>query len=193
MELSLIDKLGVIFEYLFSSFLSLEIFILNFLLLIILIVNIKKKNLYISLSAIGVYVGFIIGIFISYTDYVSHCIDTFVKGVMNYIYFPSPIAYFFIMVFVTIMILVTLFSNKMTTFKKIFNYFNFSVMFFFFISFMSIVAYQNVDFTDFLVLYQNDVILSIIQISNFILFFWIIFTAFYYLYKMFKRKFEKKD
>ncbi len=193
MELSLIDKLGVIFEYLFSSFLSLEIFILNLLLLIILIVNIKKKNLYISLSAIGVYVGFIIGIFISYTDYVSHCIDTFVKGVMNYIYFPSPIAYFFIMVFVVIVILVTLFSNKMTAFKKIFNYCNFSLMFFFFISFMSIVAYQNVDFTDFLVLYQNDVILSIIQISNFILFFWIIFTAFYYLYKMFKRKFEKKD
>lgn len=193
MELSLIDKLGVIFNYLFSSFLSLEIFILNLLLLIILIVNIKKKNLYISLSAIGVYVGFIIGIFISYTDYVSQCIDTFVKGVMNYIYFPSPIAYFFIMVFVVIVILVTLFSNKMTAFKKIFNYCNFSLMFFFFISFMSIVAYQNVDFTDFLVLYQNDVILSIIQISNFILFFWIIFTAFYYLYKMFKRKFEKKD
>lgn len=191
MELSLIDKIGVVLKYLFSSFLSLEIFILNLLLLIILIVNIKKKNLYVGLSAIGVYVGFIVGIFISYTDYVSQCIDTFVKGVMNYIYFPSPIAYFFIMVFVSCMILVTLFSNKLSSFKKIFNYCTFSLMFFFFISFMSIVAYQNVDFSDFVVLYQNDVILAIIQISNFILVFWFIFNLFYYLNKYFKKKFEK--
>lgn len=192
MNLSLIDKIKVIFKYLFSSFLSVEIFILCILLLIILLFNLKKKNLYIQLAAIGVYVGFIIGIFISYTDYVKNCINSFFKFIMNYIYFPSPIAYFFIIVSVTFLILYTLFSKKMSNLKKVVNYCVFSLLYFFFMSFMSIVAYQNIDFTDYSVLYQNDVLLALVQISNFILFIWIIYSFFYYLYNYFKKRFDKK-
>ena len=39
-------------------------------------------------------------------------------------------------------------------------------------------------------LYQNDTILSIVQVSNFIFVLWILITAFYYLYKYFKKKYD---
>lgn len=190
MNLSLFDKIGTIFKYIFSSFLSIEMFVLSILLFIILIVNLKRKNTLVQMIAIGVYIGFIIGIFISYTTYVKTCIDSFVKGVMNYIYFPSTIVYFFIIVFVTIMILVTLFSKKMTMFKKIFNYFFFSTLYFLFMSFIALGAYHGVDLVDTSVLYQNDTILSIVQISNFILLIWLIYTGFYNLHKYFKNKYD---
>ena len=136
-------------------------------------------------TPIGINIEFIIGIFISYTTYVKTCIDSFFKGIMNYIYFPSTIVYFFIILFVTIMSLVTLFSKKMTLFKKVINYLLFSIM-----AFISLGAYYGVDLADTTILYQNDTILSFVQISNFVLLIWLIYTGFYYLFKHFKKKYD---
>ena len=190
MNLSLIDKIETIFKYIFSSFLSIEMFIISVLLFIILIVNLKRKNTLVQMIAIGIYIGFIIGIFISYTTYVKTCVDSFVKGIMNYIYFPSTIVYFFIILFVTVMILITLFSKKMTTFKKVINYLFFSTLYFLFMSFIALGAHYGVDLVETTVLYQNDVILSIVQISNFLLLIWLIFTGFYHLNRHFKNKYD---
>lgn len=190
MNLSLIDKIGTIFKYIFSSFLSIEMFILSLLLFVILIYNLKRKNTLVQMIAIGIYIGFIIGIFISYTTYVKTCIDSFIKGIMNYIYFPSTIVYFFIIIFVTIMILITLFSKRMTMFKKIVNYFVFSTLYFLFMSFIALGAYYGIDLVDTTLLYQNNTILSIVQISNFLLLMWLIYTGFYHLFKYFKKKYD---
>ena len=110
---------------------------------------------------------------------------------MNYIYFPSTIVYFFIIVFVTGMILFTLFSKKLTTSKQIINYSVFSILYFFFMSFLTLSAYNGYDLMDMVSLYENDVILSLVQISNFILFLWLIYTGFYWLYRFFKKKYDK--
>ena len=191
MNLSLFEKFGTIFKYIFSSFLSIEMFVLTILLFIILVVNLKRKNTLVQMIAIGVYIGFIVGIFISYTTYVKTCFDSFTKLVMNYIYFPSTIVYFFIVLFITIIILYTLFSKKMTTFKKVFNYLLFSIIYFLFMSFISLGAYDGVDLLNTPLLYENDTILSLVQISNLILVIWIIYTGFYYLYRHFKKKYDK--
>jgi len=190
MNLSLIDKIGTIFKYIFSSFLSIEMFILSLLLFVILVYNLKRKNTLVQMIAIGIYIGFIIGIFVSYTTYVKTCVDSFVKGVMNYIYFPSPIVYFFIIIFVTVMILITLFSRKLTMFKKVINYLVFSILYFLFMSFIAIGAYNGIDLAEITLLYQNDTVLSIVQISNLLLLIWLIYTGFYHLFKHFKNKYD---
>ncbi len=190
MNLSIVEKLGTIFRYVFSSFLSIEMFILSLLLFLILIANLKRNNLLVQMIAIGIYIGFVIGILISYTTYVRTCVDSFVKEIFNYIYFPSTIVYFFIIVFVTVMILWTLFSKKLTYFKKVFNYSFFSILYFFFMAFIALAAYDGVDLVDIAKLYQNDTILCLVQVSNFILLIWLVFTAFYWLYSYFKNKYD---
>ena len=190
MNLSLLEKMGIIFRYIFSSFLSIEMFILSLLLFIILVVNLKQKNPVVQMVAIGIYIGFVIGIFISYTTYVKSCVDSFVKGVMNYVYFPSTVAYFFIILFVTVMILWTIFQKKLSFFKKTVNCLFFSILYFFFMSYIALAAYDGADLLNLSVLYQNNTILSLVQISNFILIVWIVFTAFYWLYIYFKKKYD---
>jgi len=190
MNLSLLEKFGIIFRYIFSSFLSIEMFILSLLLFVILIVNMRKKNHIVEMAAIGIYMGFVIGILISYTTYVKSCVDSFVKLVMNYVYFPSTVVYFFIILFVSIMILWTLFSKKLTQFKKTFNYLFFSILYFFFMSFIALAAYDGVDLLDTSLLYQNDTILSFVQVSNLILLVWLLFTGFYWLYHYYKKRFD---
>ncbi len=188
MNLSLLEKLGIIFKYIFSSFLSIEMFVLSLLLFVILIVNLKKDNELVQMIAIGIYIGFIIGILISYSTYVKTCVNSFVKAIMNYVYFPSTIVYFFIILFVTVMILYTLFSKQLTIFKKIINYAFFSILYFFFMAFIALAAYDSVDLVDVAILYQNETILSLVQISNLILLIWALFTGFYHLYKYFKKR-----
>ena len=190
MNLSLLGKIGTIFKYIFSSFLSIEMFVLSLLLFIILVVNLRKNNRLVQMVAIGVYIGFIIGILISYGTYVQTCFDSFTKEILNYIYFPSTIAYFFIMIFVTIMMLNTLFNSKLSNFKKIFNYSFFCFLYFLFMAFLSLSAYDMVDLLNISVLYKNDTILSIVQISNLLLVVWIVYSLFYHLYLFFKRKFD---
>ena len=57
-------------------------------------------------------------------------------------------------------------------------------------SFIALASYDRVDIMDKATLYQNDTILSIVQVSNFIFVLWILITMFYYLYKYFKKKFD---
>lgn len=190
LNLSFIDKFVVIFRYVFSSFLSIEMFLMTLLLFFVLLVNLKRNNRLIQMLAIGIYLGFVLGILISYTSYVKTCIDSFIKEMLNYIYFPSTIVYFFIIVFVTIMILYNLFSKKLSFFKKVFNYLFFSFMYFLFMAFISLATYDGVDFLDVTKLYQNDTILSFVQISNLLLIVWAIFTGFYHLYLFYKKKYD---
>ena len=190
MNLSLFGKIGLIFKYLFSSFLSLEIFIISLLLFCVLLFSINNKNKYFQLCTVGIYIGFLIGIIISYNMYVKSCFDSFFKAILNYIYFPSTIVYFFIILFVTIILIYSIYSKKLTNKKKIFNYAFFCLLYFFFMSFIALSSADKVDIMDKSVLYQNDTILSIVQISNFIFAIWILITLFYYLYKYFKKRFD---
>ena len=48
MNMSLFEKLGILFKYMFSSFLPIGMFIMSLLLLCILLINVKLKNKYIE-------------------------------------------------------------------------------------------------------------------------------------------------
>lgn len=190
MNMSLFEKFGIVFKYMFSSFLPIGMFIMSLLLLCILLINVKLKNKYINFAAIGVYIGFALGILLSYSDYVQLCINCFVKTILNYIYFPSTFAYFLIFVFITGLMIKTLFSKKMSDVKRIINYVCFSILYFLFMSFIVLCVYSGVDIYDTVSLYQNDIILSIVQISNLLFFGWLLITLFYELYQFYKRKFD---
>ena len=69
----------------------------------------------------NVYLGTFFGVILSHFDYVEFAVREAIKLIMNYIYFPSPVVYFFIVVFMIINNVYTLFKD-MGMFKKIFNY-----------------------------------------------------------------------
>ena len=147
MNMSLFEKFGIVFKYMFSSFLPIGMFIMSLLLLCILLINVKLKNKYINFAAIGVYIGFAL-------------------------------------------MIKTLFSKKMSDVKRIINYVCFSILYFLFMSFIVLCVYSGVDIYDTVSLYQNDIILSIVQISNLLFLGWLLITLFYELYQFYKRKFD---
>lgn len=190
MNMSFIEKIFSIFKYIGSSFLSIELFLLSLLLFLLLIFNIKEKNKYVNFIVIIVFIFLLGFVTIGGGSYVKYCVDSLIEFIMRYIYFPSTVVYFFIVLICVFLCIYTMFSNKLSNFKKVFNYSVFSFIIFFFLSFVAVTTSRGLDLSILEELYKDNLVLSIVQISNLLLFGWCLFTFFYNLYIFFKRKFD---
>lgn len=192
MDLGLFDKMKIIFQLLFSSFMSIEIVLFFLLLFLLLVFNVKIKNKLVPIIlSIFLVIG-IIGFCFVFSSYAITCLDSFIMKVMDYYYFPSTIVYFFIFLFMVSVCFITMFSKKMKPMKKVFNYCCSTVVFLFFSMFIVLAVYSKIDFADTVALYQNNQILTLVQVSNLIVLFWFVVSCFYYLYLFFKKKFDEK-
>lgn len=191
MEMTIFDKISMIIKYIFSSFMGIELFILSLLLFTFTILNIKKNNKIVKIVSIILCISFLIGLIIAFHSYASYCIDSFIKLLLSYIYFPSMVAYFFVMIIVTIAIVITILSNKMSIIKKIINSIVLSIMYLSFMCVAAIAVTNNLNLAVSSNLYQNDTLLSFIQVSDLIFFFWSEYTILYHFYKFLEYKLDK--
>lgn len=193
MELGILEKMKIIFDLLFSSFMFLEILLFFLLLFILLVVNIKVKNRIIPVViSVLVFVGIVV-FGVLFSPYVFSCIDSFLLKAMEYYYFPSTVIFFFIFLIAVLDFIYTMFSKKLKSFKKIVNYLYVVGTFFFFIVFIGLANVNNIDLGDVVTLYQNKQILSVVQVSNLLFLVWGIVSVFYYLFIFFQKKFDKKE
>lgn len=193
MELSVVSKMKIIFNLLFSSFMFLEIFLFFLLLSILVIVNTKAKNLIVSILVLFLLVGGTLTFCIYFSTYFFTCIDSLLIKIMDYYYFPSTIIFFFIFLIMVIDFIYTLFNKKMNLLKKVINFICSSFICLFFSIFTSLAIINKIDLSDMLTLYQNKEILAVVQISNLIFLLWIIISFFYYLFFFFKKILSKKE
>ncbi len=190
MEMTIIDKFALIFKYISSSFMGIELFILSLILFLFTFLNIKKNNKIVKIISAILCLGFLIGIIVTYKSYAMQSIDTFIKWILSYLYFPSMVVYFFIILFVTIDIIITIFSNKMPKVKKVVNSIVLSILYFCFMAVISIALKDNINLSSTMSLYTNDTILAFIQLSNLLFAFWTEFTILYYFYKFLQKKLD---
>ena len=192
MDLGLFDKMKIIFQLLFSSFISIEIVLFFLLLFLLLVFNVKIKNKLVPIIlSIFLVIGIIVFCFV-FSSYAITCLDSFIMKIMDYYYFPSIIFYFFIFLFMVSVCFITMFSKKMKPMKKVFNYCCSIIVFLLFSMFIVLAVYSKIDFADTVALYQNNQILTLVQVSNLIVLFWFVVSCFYYLYLFFKKKFDEK-
>lgn len=192
MDLGLFDKMKIIFQLLFSSFMSIEIVLFFLLLFLLLVFNVKIKNKLVPIIlSIFLVIG-IIGFCFVFSSYAITCLDSFIMKIMDYYYFPSTIVYFFIFLFMVSVCFITMFSKKMKPMKKVFNYCCSIIVFLLFSMFIVLAVYSKIDFADTVALYQNNQVLALVQVSNLIVLFWFVVSCFYYLYLFFKKKFDEK-
>ena len=192
MELSLFDKMKIIVELLFSSFMFIELFLLFLLLFLLVIINMKAKTKALPVFLTVIFIFSILGFIIYHFSYVSMCVDTLIMKIMDYYYFPSTVVFFFLFVFAVLIFIYTLFSKKLLLWKKIVNYGIMTIIFLFFSVFVGSAGLNHIDLADTVSLYQNNQILSIVQVSNLIFLCWLVITSFYHLYMFFKRKFDNE-
>ena len=188
MELSILGKIFLILKYFTSSFLGIELFLIVLFLFIFLMLNIKRKNIIVKYAVPIVLVLILFFISGGFHEFVKISIDSFIKYIMNYYYFPNMAVYYITIVVITIIFIYTILNEKMDKIKKIINYISFSRIFLMFIGLTSFFIKNDIALEMNNNIYANDIVLAFVQITNFIVLIWLLITFFYYLYKYFKKK-----
>lgn len=183
--------MGLVFKNAFSSFMGIEIFLIILLLCLFLILNIKRNNKIVKWSFVIGFIVFMAVIIVMNFDYAIYSIDYLLKAIMKYIYFPSTVVYFLIVVLSLVFILISNFS-KMPYYRKVLDISFFSIIYFLFFNFIAAIGQYKLDLADKVSLYSNNLVLSIVQISNLVFVIWIIVILFYKLYNYFKNKYDEK-
>lgn len=192
MNLNIMEKILVVFNSFFSSFMSIEILLIGFLLFIFLILNAKKNVKLVKFFITFIYLAFFTFICIYYQDYVIQSVDGLLKYIMKYIYFPSLAMYFILMVFVTLGMIYTMFSIRISSFLKYLNICIFSLLHILYFQVIGLVVQDKIYFTTDVEIYKNETILSLVQISNLLLLIWILIMIFYQIYQYLRRKFDER-
>lgn len=191
MFMSFLEKIQTLFNYMFSSFLTIELFMLILLFFFLLILNIKRKKRivnYFTSICIIIFMGIII--FLNW-NYAVYCFDYFMEGIIKNILFPSTVVYFWIVFLVSLFTIITILNKKDMKLKRYVNYISFAFIYLLFSLFIVEVISNKIILADRVELYTNNVILAIVQISDLIFVLWVIYTLFWYLFRYFKKKYDK--
>lgn len=180
-DTTLLDKLNLIYKFLSDK----SIIMLIMLLVLVILLdftygnnNKKTKFMYIIiLSLILIY-----GLFEYYKPLLT-ILDTYITYLFKLTYFPSIIEYMS-MIFITIFIEIYSIKKLSKVQKNINIWVSFVIEVLFVIN---VIALKNIniDLNSITSIYENDILLSIFQVSSIIFMIWIIFNLLTYLIKSF--------
>ena len=188
MDLNSFEKIVTIFKYMISSFMNIEILLIILLFFGLIFLNVKRNNLYFKIGAIVSLIIFFITIFIYYSSYVGECVTKFIKLLLNLFYFPPTGVYFVYMIFVFIVLIINLFYKKIDIIFRRINIVYSGVLFLFYSDAIAFILTNKNNVFDKASVYGDNILLSIIQISNLLLVIWIAFMIGYILYMVFKKE-----
>ena len=180
MNLSIFEKLSVLFELITSSPFTLFALLLAVFIFVSLFINLYVNKKYIKLIFPIIYILFIGLLLFNYHANIIKGFELFIDDLFLKTYFPS-IALYFTMLFVNALgLFVTIFSSKITKYSKMVTIFCFSALQFLFALFFFVISEQHLALSDWTNLYQNKEILSILEVSmaTFLLWIFLLFVGF---------------
>lgn len=189
-DLTLFQKIKLIFKYFFSSFMPIELLIIVLCVFLFLFLNLKRNK-----TVVNIFIPIIILLFVAFMamgfhEYTRNAIEEVVKLIMHYYYFPSMSFYFVIIIFTTIYLIRTVYTDKVSKKIKIMNYIFSFILFTLFVGLFSYVISNNIGLSIDYSIYKDKYILSFIQISNLIFVGWLLVIGILKLYNYFKKKYD---
>lgn len=189
-DLTLFQKIKLIFKYFFSSFMPIELLIIVLCVFLFLFLNLKRNK-----TVVNIFIPIIILLFVAFMamgfhEYTRNAIEEVIKLIMHYYYFPSMSFYFVIIIFTTIYLIRTVYTDKVSKKIKIMNYIFSFMLFTLFVGLFSYVISNNIGLSIDYSIYKDKYILSFIQISNLIFVGWLLVIGILKLYNYFKKKYD---
>ena len=189
-NISIFNKLKIILNYYFSSFMSLELLIMVICVFAFLFLNLKSNKRIIKIFVPISTLLFLAFIAMGFHNYVVAAVEQLVKMVMNYFYFPSMAFYFVIIILSTIYLIYNVWTKKYSNKYKIFNYSFALVLYILFIGLFSYVVSNGISLSIDYSIYKDEYIISFVQISNIVFALWFILIGINKLYRYFKKKYD---
>ena len=183
-DTTLLDKLNLIYKFVKDNSFTFLIVLLTIIILLDFIYGNNTKQTKILYICIMILI-LVYGLF-EYYKPLLNILDIYITYIFKLTYFPSIIDYFS-MIFITIII--EIYSiKKLNSVQKNINIWISIIIELLFI--INIIALNNIniDLNNITSIYENDLLLSIFQISSILFMIWIIYNLLTYLIKSFLNK-----
>lgn len=180
-DTTIINKLNLIYKFISDKSIIMMIIIL--MLFIIMDLMYGKNNKQTKLLYITVLILiFVYGLFTYYKPLLN-VLDTYITYLFKITYFPSIIEY---MTMIIITIIIQIYSlKKLNKVQRNINFWIGIIIEILFITNIIALNNINIDLNNITSIYENDLLLSIFQLSSIIFMIWIIYNLLTYLIKSF--------
>lgn len=189
-NISIFSKLKIIFNYFFSSFMSLELLIIVLCVFAFLFLNLKSNKDIVKIFVPISTLLFLAFIAMGFHNYVVAAIEQLIKFIMNYFYFPSMSFYFIIIIITTVYLIYNVWTHRYSEKYKIMNYSFSLVLYILFMGLFSYIVSNNISLSIDYSIYKDKYIISFVQISNIVFAIWVVTILIIKLYKYFKKKYD---
>ena len=178
-QLSILDKLKVVFDLTKSN----KIFILVIALLIflsIMFIATNKKNIKKNKKIfIGIYVLILATIIIIYNKSILDMWDSMMNNLFIIFYFPNISVYVGAIIATNIIVLTSIFSKKTSKINKVVNSIIFFLLHYILVLILNVVSTNHLNVFNSKTLYKNTNIHSLVELSGNIFIIWIIYLIIY--------------
>lgn len=174
--INLLEKLEILMKLITNSqVLMVTTIFISIALVLFLNKQIDTKKLFkiVLLINLG---SFLIMLFTNYKEILSIYSNIVNKIFMN-MYFPSVEIYMFILVFMTIVLLSSIFNFKMKKSYKLTNIISFFIIIYLFLSLIYVVTTNNLNIFVASSIYTNQEALTLLELSTLVFALWIIVTS----------------
>ena len=173
LQLTLLDKLKVLFDLVVGSPFFIFLFIFTILIFIILLDSKNYKRKKIKRYIFGIYLLVFIAVVIKHYSSFLSILDYLVNNLFVIFYFPNIAVYALMIIIINIVMLKSLFSNKDKLLRLI-NIASYSMIMYLMLLVIYTVTTENLDVYDQIALYSNQNALVLIELSNIIFVIWMI-------------------
>lgn len=174
--INLLEKLEILMKLITNSQVLMVTTIFISIALVLFLnkqIDIKKLFKIVLLINLG---SFLIMLFTNYKEILSIYSNIVDKIFMN-MYFPSVEIYMFILVFMTIVLLSSIFNFKMKKSYKLTNIISFFIIIYLFLSLIYVVTTNNLNIFVASSIYTNQEALTLLELSTLVFALWIIVTS----------------
>lgn len=179
LNISLFEKIKTVFNLILTApyFLLLLVFaIIVYFLLFQSTKQKKEEKLYIY---VGLYGLILLALVIKYNKEIFAFLDYLVDNLFVVFYFPNLAAYILMILVINVILLVTIFSRRISnTIKKI-NIATYCLMTYILFLTLDLIAKKNLNFYVSTDIYSNKEIMSLIQINNIVFIIWLMAIVIY--------------
>ena len=194
MEKMTIGKsLSIFFEVMMNYKLSLLILLLLGILVYALISS-KNKNINTTKKIyLGGYIIIIVLIMILFYKDIYLFFDYMMNNLFIAIYFPNLAIYFAALIISNIIVLYSIFNDKITKLIRNINIIVYAIINYILILLINVISVNNLDIYSQKSIYRNTSAYGLIELTSIIFIFWIIFLIIYSIIRKYQKKNKKEE
>lgn len=180
MDLSIIEQIMTFITLPFQSFLTIEIILIFIILYIFLLYNEKRQSKKVKVTLTALIIFFFSLLVFYFSDDIINVLSEIIKTIMRCFYFPNIVFYILTVIISLIILIYTVFKERLTRLNKIITYTFTIIHLFLFTNFISLAITNNLSLIDSTNIYQHDQLFVIVLFSQIIFILLIIYKLIYH-------------